>query len=780
MTRARDLSRLGNAGFGVNGTNLGIGTTAATSALTVRGDSFVTGVVTAGSFVGDGSGLTGLPIAGSQNLNATLLLGNSSSSGFTVGVATFNNSVIVGGATTSLLVNGNARITGVLTTGIITATTITATTLNATSSFVGNLTGTATAAQNLTGTPNIIVGVATVTTLSSSGISTYIGITTSLVPTVASRVSLGTSAFPFRDIVISAGTLTIADANPLTDGVNISNTSQFLQLSRGGFKILSGSTPIFQVDPFTGLLESASPTIITNSYNTSGIGSGAFQLAGGGYIEKDLRINGSLFGRGANFTGILTALGFYGNLNGNASTSNYSISAGIATYSTSSGIATYSASSGVATYSSASGIATYSFISGFSTVSAVAGFSTYTTTAGISTLSQGLTGTPNITVGVITALSGRITGSASTTSSVLALTGSPSAAESKYGVLGVGTNGLGFSDTNIVAHFYHNVDSYAQIIFQNNNSGPNASTDIIVNSDKDLGTQFYGNFGVNSTTFSGGGPFDDPNGVYLYASGGTLSVGTQDDYDFRIITGAATSTPVTRVTVKAPNGYIGIGTEVPTAVLNLKAGNGIPGTAPLKLTHSESLLAYPEEGSIEYDNYSFYGSTKDYSRGVIPTEQFVNLTGIHTLASQQAAQAIFDGDGGPIGGNITLDVGAYHFECGFALTSMSSSNTSFGFALGGNATKTQSWIALATKSSLPSPSSTSMSWNTTANTALTSNSTATGASAFIKGTIRVTVKGTVIPQVSLGAAAAAVVQTNSYFKVYSVGSATTAFSGYWL
>lgn len=777
MSRARDLSRLGNAGFGINGTNLGIGTTAATSALTVRGDSFVTGVVTAGSFVGDGSGLTGLPIAGSQNLNATLLLGNNSSRGFTVGISTFNNVVVVGGATTDLVVNGNARITGVITSGIITATTITAT-----SSFVGNLTGTATSAQNFTGTPNIIVGVATVTTLSSSGISTYIGITTSLVPTVASRVSLGTSAFPFRDIVISAGTLTIADANPLTDGVAISNTAQYLQLSRGGFKILSGSTSIFQVDPFTGLVESSSPTIITNSYNTSGIGSGAFQLSGGAYIEKDLRINGSLFGRGANFTGILTASGFYGNLNGNALTSNYATFAGIATYSTSSGIATYSASSGVATYSSVSGIATYSYISGFSTVSAVAGFSTYTTTAGISTLSQGLTGTPNITVGVITALSGRITGSASTTSSVLALTGSPSAVNSSYGVLGVGSTGLGFYDTNIVAHFYHNVNSYAQMIFQNNNAGSNASTDIVVNSDKDIGSQFYGDFGINSTAFTGGGPFDDPNGVYLYASGGTLAIGTQDDYDFRVVTGAATSTPVTRVTIKAPNGYVGIGTAVPTAVLNLKAGDGTPGTSPLKLTHSVSLLAYPEEGSIEYDNYSFYGSTKDYSRGVIPTEQFVNLTGIHTLASQQAAQSLFDGDGGPIGGTITLDVGSYHFECVFALASLSSSSGSFGFALGGSATKTQSWTAIASKSSSFSGASTpSITWNTAANTSLTSNSSfTTNAQALIKGTIRVTVKGTVIPQVSLGVAAAAVVQTNSYFKVYSVGSATTAFSGYWL
>jgi hypothetical protein len=776
MTRARDLSRLGNAEFGVNGKNLGIGTTAATSALTVRGDSFVTGVVTAGSFVGDGSGLTGLPIAGSQNLNATLLIGNNSAKGFAVGISTFNNAVVVGGGITDLVVNGNARVTGVLTSGTISATTVTAT-----SSFVGNLTGTATTAQNLTGTPNITVGVTTVTTLSSSGIATYIGITTSLVPTTASKVSLGTSAFPFKDIVISAGTLTIADANPLTDGVAISNTAQYLQLSRGGFKILSSGVPIFQVDPFTGLVESSTSTIISNTYNTSGIGSGAFQLAGGGYVGKDFRVDGTIFGHGANFTGVITATSFYGYLYGNSSTSNYATSAGIATYSASAGVATYASSSGVSTYAPTSGITTYSYIAGFSTVSGVAGFSTYTTTAGISTLAQGLTGTPNITVGIVTATSEKITGSASSTSSALFLNGTPSRPISNYGLLGIGTTGLGFSDTNIVAHFHDNVNSYSQFIFQNESSGNNASTDIVVNSDKDTGTQFYGDFGVNSTTFIGGGPFDDPNGVYLYSAGGTLSVGTQDDYDFRIITGAATSTPVTRVTVRAVSGYIGVGTEIPTSILNIKAGDGTPGTAPLKFTHSSSLLAYPEEGSIEYDNYSFYGSTKDYSRGVIPTEQFVCLTGIHTLASQTGVQPIFDGDGGPIGGSLTLDVGTYQFECGFSLSSMSSVNTSFGFALGGGATKTQSWTSFAFKpSSFTTPTNASITWNNAANTALTPNSTNTNAHAFIKGTIRVTVKGTVIPQVSLGSAAAAVVQTNSYFKIYSVGSATTAFSGYWL
>jgi hypothetical protein len=53
---------------------------------------------------------------GAQTLNDTLGLGNTSSFGISVGISTFNN-VVVGGSTTALLVNGDARITGILTIG---------------------------------------------------------------------------------------------------------------------------------------------------------------------------------------------------------------------------------------------------------------------------------------------------------------------------------------------------------------------------------------------------------------------------------------------------------------------------------------------------------------------------------------------------------------------------------------------------------------------------------------------------------------------------------------
>ena len=126
-------------------------------------------------------------------------------------------------------------------------------------------------------------------------------------------------------------------------------------------------------------------------------------------------------------SGIITASGFVGDLTGTATyaissgiatyaslagIATYSNVAGIATYATSSGISTYSdvagistyaSSSGISTYASSAGIATYSDTAGISTYSNTSGISTYASTSGIATVAEGLTGTPDINVGLTTA-----------------------------------------------------------------------------------------------------------------------------------------------------------------------------------------------------------------------------------------------------------------------------------------------------------------------------------------------------------------------------------------
>jgi hypothetical protein len=168
-----------------------------------------------------------------------------------------------------------------------------------------------------------------------------------------------------------------------------------------------------------------------------------------------------------------------------------------------------------------------------------------------------------------------ITGSATTTSSPLFLTGAVSGSATSTGMISVGT--LNYTDTNNFAVFTDNVNNYSQFIVQNKNSGNAASSDIIVSNDLSGATNYYGDFGVNSSTFTGGGPFDDANGVYLYASYGTLSIGTNDIDDFRIATGVTTGNPATRVTVKGVTGNVGIGSTLPTSKLVVTGDTNVSG-----------------------------------------------------------------------------------------------------------------------------------------------------------------------------------------------------------
>ena len=116
--------------------------------------------------------------------------------------------------------------------------------------------------------------------------------------------------------------------------------------------------------------------------------------------SKNFRVNGLEVGTGItispngniNSSGIITASSF----SGNVSSSTYATNAGIATYASNAGIATYATNAGVSTYATNAGISTYA---------TNAGIATYATNAGIATNAQGLTGTPNLNVGIITATS---------------------------------------------------------------------------------------------------------------------------------------------------------------------------------------------------------------------------------------------------------------------------------------------------------------------------------------------------------------------------------------
>ncbi len=155
--------------------------------------------------------------------------------------------------------------------------------------------------------------------------------------------------------------------------------------------------------------------------------------------------------------------------------------------------------------------------------------------------------------------------------------------------------------------------------------------------------------------------------------------------------------------------------------------------------------------------------------GNTPQHKYTSAT--KTLVSQTAAQALFDN------GAVALEANTlYEFDCGFSLSSMSSSNGSFGFALLGTVTfNSLNWNSMCRKSAnLATQGGPSVSHNeNTSNTAIVTTSSATPlAFAVIHGVLRTDAAGTLIPSVSLGVAAAAVVGINSYFKITKINSDT--------
>jgi hypothetical protein len=200
---------------------------------------------------------------------------------------------------------------------------------------------------------------------------------------------------------------------------------------------------------------------------------------------------------------------------------------------------------------------------------------------------------------------------------------------------------------------------------------------------------------------------------------------------------------------------------------------GTATVAPLQFTSGTNLTT-AAAGAVEYDGKAFYASVAASTRGTLPAEQIIELNTAYTLTSQTAAQKLFNAS---TNGAVTLPTGTYQFECFYSLSSMSATSNSFGFALGGAGTFTQQWWSIAQKgtATLATATATQATYNTAANTALTTASVNTVGYAWIRGVINVTVSGTVIPQVSLQTAAAAVVGVGSYFKVspYSGTNSTT-------
>jgi len=126
-------------------------------------------------------------------------------------------------------------------------------------------------------------------------------------------------------------------------------------------------------------------------------------------------------------------------------------------------------------------------------------------------------------VGVAPSYSSSPTLSGTVTSSFYVANGTITGSLSQ-GAYAYGT--LGYSDTNIFQSFTSSVNSYNQKVMQNTNSGATASTNIIVSNNLGTASTYFGEFGMNSSGFTGSGAFNAANTVYLDSASADLAIGT--------------------------------------------------------------------------------------------------------------------------------------------------------------------------------------------------------------------------------------------------------------
>lgn len=194
----------------------------------------------------------------------------------------------------------------------------------------------------------------------------------------------------------------------------------------------------------------------------------------------------------------------------------------------------------------------------------------------------------------------------------LSLTGSLNPATTSNGLLSVGT--LGFSGSRMGANFTSSQTSYYQVVLQNTSNNAGASTDFVVCNDVSTDSTYYGNFGINSSTFTGSGALSAANAVYLTSTTGPLAIGTTTANDLRFVYNSETTDALT---ISANDATFG---------KTIKPPAGTATVAPLDFTAGTNLTT-PIAGAIEYDGTHFYSTpTTTSGRGQISSRQTFRLT----------------------------------------------------------------------------------------------------------------------------------------------------------
>lgn len=136
---------------------------------------------------------------------------------------------------------------------------------------------------------------------------------------------------------------------------------------------------------------------------------------------------------------------------------------------------------------------------------------------------------------------------------------SSNTAANQVGLLQVGEQSLSIQDKNIIAAFTDTKADWLQVVVQNKSASTSASADFIVNNNNTTGSGTYGDFGINSTAFTGTGSISLPNATYLYSNGGDLTIGTFTNNAVHFVVNNGATDAMTIST----SGQVSLGTPLP-------------------------------------------------------------------------------------------------------------------------------------------------------------------------------------------------------------------------
>lgn len=293
---------------------------------------------------------------------------------------------------------------------------------------------------------------------------------------------------------------------------------------------------------------------------------------------------------------------------------------------------------------------------------------------------------------------------------------------------------------------------------------------------------------VNSGDFTGSISFQAYGGTNY--RGAASIIGAVDTYTsdtnisgYLAFTTNGGSTATTERMRIDSTGRVGIGTNSPTALLNLAAGTATANTGPLKFT-SGTNLGTPEAGAVEYDGTIMTAtSNTNFGRGAIPLLIYTTGTGTALTTNGEATlQALLPA----ANDTITLSIGTYFLDMYYIVTRGPTSTTSATARLNilgtGGAAGNFSGIAVSS----PTNGGTISSFSFDAVNINVSNVvTAASASAAgvyvitLRGLLKITTGGTIRPQYNLSANinAAGTVSKVFTFNLTQMDSQSAAASG---